>query len=91
MQVRLKLRGEFLITSKLIINSPTRVRVIFPDTSSEESFAAVAAGGTVMFPCRSITADRAHIAAAVAIGDADQLQVLHVFHNCWRRRFIFRV
>lgn len=72
-------------------NLPTRVRVILSDASAKKSFTSVAAGGTVMLACRSITADCTNIAVAVAIHHADELQFLYVFHHRWWRCVIFCV
>jgi hypothetical protein len=71
--------------------SPTRVRVILSDASTEEAFAAVTARRAIMLSSGSITADSAHVAVASAVGHADQLQVFHIVHHRWRRCVILCV
>lgn len=63
------------------LNLPARVRVVLAHTSPEEALAAVAARRSIVLSGRSVAANRANIAAAIAIRHADHLQVFNVVHH----------
>lgn len=63
------------------LNLPTRVRVILAYAPPEEALAAVAARRSVVLAGGSVAANRANVAAAIAVRHPDHLQVFNVVHH----------